>query len=207
MTSNLFLELFGTQALSDDERFYFRYVDRMISQNRDEWLSNAKPAHAVYIMARFFDHACETIRIFTGNLKTHQDDFPVWGNAGVIAAAKRFLGNPGTQLLVVTEESDLDAESTESHPLIAALIKFADSDEAKGRAVVATAHANAIKFLNDHDACRHFMLMDNTAIRLETDPEKTQAHVNFGNEKFADGYADLFDKVLFGMGYQKLVIN
>ena len=175
----------------DEELFYFDYVDWMIRERRNEWLSNAKPEHAVYIMRKFFENATEKIRVFTGRLKQYKGDISVWADPDVIEAARGFLNKSGTQLLIVSEDGEID---NEPHPFIQTLRDFAG----QGKMQIRTADKVSIRFLKKHDICRHFVLMDNRGIRLETDPSKTQAHVNFNmNKSYSETYGWVFDEVLF----------
>lgn len=185
----------------DDERVYFDYVDWMILTNRDEWMSNARPDHAVYIMKKFFENANEKVRVFTGKLNQKQDGVDVWADAGVIEAARIFLSGPGTQLLVVADEGKIDAESPWAHPLLGALRSFAG----QGKLKIRSASKVSTDFLDKHDLRKHFILMDNRGIRLETNQEKTKAHVNFNSKRIIkEQYGWIFDDVLFSVGQSLL---
>lgn len=194
-----------TAPSPENERVYFDYVDWMILTNRDEWMSNAKPEHAVYIMQKFFENATERVRVFTGKLKQQQDDVAVWSDQGVIQAAHEFLSKARTQLLIVADERKIDAEYPNLHPFLHTLRKFAGQSN---KMQIRSANKVSIDFLDKHDLRKHFMLMDNRGIRLETNQEKTKAHVNFNNKRTVEEqYSWIFDDVLFSVGHPLFPAN
>ena len=193
---------------NEEEVFYFRYVDEMVRSERDEGLSNAKPEHAAYIIRKCLEGATEKVRVFTGRLKQHKDDIAVWADNGVIEAAREFLGKPDTQLLVVAEEGNIDADAPNAHPLIRELTNAKERGGLMGKLLIRTADKVSVKFLKERDLCRHFVLMDNRGIRLETNPAKTQAHVNFNmNKSYSEAYGWVFDEVLFDVAQPFLRIQ
>ena len=97
---------------------------------------------------------------------------------------------PGSVLKIVSERDlDVDRENNESeedHPFI----KGIRSANIKGELYL-------YRFEHDSpDNLRHFMVMDDHALRFEANHVYTRASVNFNNKKFAGICINTFDKYL-----------
>ena len=189
---------FDETTWSDEDRSYFEYVSRMLDEERETWFSNGKPDHAVYLIAEFFKRADKNVRLFTNQMtRETQDGFPIYANPGLIDALKDFLAREGTYFSVITEQS-LDKEDDKTdHPLVSAIKDLKKDGKMVGKLEIRQAIPNIIRLFKEHDICNNFIVMDQRAIRLETDPMKVKAHINFGNKKVSKMYIDIFDKYLW----------
>ena len=189
---------FDETTWNDEDRSYFEYVSRMLDEERETWFSNGKPDHAVYLIAEFFKRADKNVRLFTNQMtRETQDKFPVYANPGLIDALKAFLSREGTCFSVITEGSlDKEGDKTD-HPIVRAIKDFKKDGKLIGKLEIRQAIPNIISLFKEQDICNNFIVMDQRAIRLETDPDEVKAHVNFGSKKVSKVYIDIFDKYLW----------
>ena len=180
-----------------EEKVYLENAERLLASGQTGWIANGRPEHAAFLIAKFFEYAKEAVRIFSGGL-TRADKktgYEIYANQGIIDALMDFLSKPGKKCSIILEEG-LDLDDEGEHPMIEAVKKLDTKGEMKGEFKLATASDEILKLLRKHKACTHFMLMDERALRLETNQERVKAHVTFGETDTSEVLAKLFDMVL-----------
>ena len=182
---------FDPVTWGDEDTAYFGAIDVALRNKDKRYISNGRPEHAAFLVHRFLENAVGVVRIYSGSLSRTLNEIDVYGNPHIIAAAKDFLGKNGRILVVVQNELDLPSGGgIEDHPFVG-LVK---DIQRKGSLVVK--RAGDTDGLSDY----HWMVMDESAYRLETDIKSAIAHANFGTPKVAMQLAQLFDSVLFENG-------
>ena len=179
--------IFPVRTATEEERLYFNMVDSAFEVNQEKTISNGQPAHAVYLLYKLLTGARRRIVIYTGQLKRTLDGVLAYGDPALAKAAVRFLERPGTELSVaVAGELDVNCGFTNAtdHPFVKTIVEAAD--RIKGT-------------FNLYDASEaatfeyHFAVMDEKAFRVEVDTRNAQAYASFGDTKFAQTLARVFD--------------
>ena len=190
---------FDPDTWTEEERFYFEYVDEKLDAKENVGISNGKPIHAVYLIEGFLSRATQQVRLFSGKLsRTSESGTPIYADPHVAAAALKFLSKEGSRLTVVLEKDiDVEAEqSVEDHPLVNEILAAKERNEVAGTFELCQISDEALQFLDRHEVHNHLMILDEQAYRIETDLEEFKAHVNFGDTKSAGILANLFDKCI-----------
>lgn len=194
------LDPFDDSTWSDDQRWYFDHVDQALEAHENVIISNGKPEHAVFLIHRFLSNAKAVVRLFSGKLSQTYGNVQIYGNAHVSDAASKALGE-GVDIRIVLEDSiDAEHEEAENHPLVRLAREMDAAGTLKGSLRIYKASAKAHEFLDDFRY--HWMTMDDRAYRLETEPEKAKAHVNFGDSDMVSSLSDIFDNVLLSDGVE-----
>ena len=192
---------FDPNTWTEEERFYFEYVDKKLKAKENVGISNGKPIHAVYLIERFLRQATQQVRLFSGKLsRAAESGTQIYADPHVAAAALKFLSKEDSRLTVVLEK-DIDVaprQSVKDHPLVNEILTAKERNEVAGTFELCKIDNDQLDFLNKQKANSHFMVLDKRAYRIETDPnpEKLTAYVNFGDTKSAGILADLFDKCI-----------
>ena len=192
------LDPFNPDTWNEREKTYFDKVDQAIEQRTNLLFSNGMPEHAVYLIEKFFTNAREIVRLFTGSLSRTVGPVEVYGNPSVATAVRKMLTRR-VQLRVVLQ-SEIDVRSDETwvdHPLVRIERKMKEDGTLRGLLDMRQASPDSIEHLKKFKFLNHWMVMDKTAYRLETDVRRAVAHVNFGDADMAGALADIFDDVLF----------
>lgn len=172
---------------TEEEQAYFDMID---AAQRDadpsKVISNGMPAHAVYILYTFLKNAEKAVRICTGRLARTFDGVLAYASPSLIASTKSFISKPGTKLsIIIRDDADVDVgQQLADHPLLAPL----GGEINQGRVRVSKMQCDT-----EMDFDRHFIVMDDTALRIEFNTEKAEAFVTFGDSLFAGNLARLFD--------------
>lgn len=193
---------FDEETWTESERFYFDYVERMLDEGANVVVKNGRPIHAIYLIEAFLRKAKNTVRLFSGTLRQRTDELEIYSDSHVVAAARNFLSRSGTDMRIVLENPiDLmEGQRMEDHPMIDTAYWLRDEGRMGGAFRVRRARKDNIRFLRREKFCHHMVIIDERAYRLETDPEKFKAHVNFGDEKTAGKLSQVFDRILFDSG-------
>ncbi len=177
---------------------YKTVIDRALAAKADLVISNAKPDHASYIVAKFLENAERVVRIYSTSLprftEVDGDEVPVFASADVVNAARDFLTKDDTILMVLTDNDlDLDLDEQGEHPLIRAITNMQqETNDLRGTLWIAKAPPGAgARFAHGG----HWQVMDTGAYRLEHDPDNQDAHVNFGSPEIAGNLARIFNNV------------
>lgn len=173
---------------------YRTLIDRAFASKADLVISNAKPDHATYTMAKFLDNAERVVRIYLKSLprfaEMHGTAVPVFASDDVLHAARSFLSKEDTVLMILTDD-DLDADDQDEHPLVRLATEMQQRpDELGGTLWIAKAPPGMGAKYGDGG---HWQVMDTAAYRLEHDAASKRAHVNFGAPEVAGELARAFN--------------
>jgi len=192
------LDPFDPETWTKDEREYFHAVDEALAGSIDQIISNGKPQHAAYLLEKFLAHAQQVVRIFSGRLARTVNGVEVYGNAQVLAAAERLLKQGASLRIVLEEGIDLrTGETVTDHPVERLACRLRNDGTMKGVLDMRQASKDSLDHLKSRDFKYHWMVMDESAYRLETDLRKAKAHANFGDGEMAGKLARIFDRLLF----------
>ena len=201
---------FDPGTWDDDDRLYFEHVDRMLEKRRNTLIGNSQPLHAVYLINAVLRSATKTFRLFSGSLKQNHSgdqDMPIYSAPEVIASACGLLGKPESRLDILLE-NDIDVgerQSAHDHPLVKAIRDLPDSDRL-GSFRLHKADDHVIKRLQQAEICDHLMVVDERAIRLETEHSGARAFANFGDSDMGRQFAEFYDKVIWKNSVQLIRI-
>jgi len=184
------MSVFDKNQWTVEQRRYFEYIHRCALLSKDQWISNGKPSHAIFLVGKFLELATSKVRILSGSLKRESDietvgnggKLPIYADTGLLDRVENFLTqDEGVELSIITERPiDLPPEAElAEHPLIKRVLSLKEQGRLKGRF--------ALRQLSYPDAFvksfgHHFAVMDQDAYRLETDTDNAKAVANFGRE-------------------------
>ena len=192
------LDPFDHATWSEGERYYFEHADDALKHKTDVLISNGKPEHAVFLTHRFFVHAEYQIRLFSGTLSRKYGNVHIYGNQHIVDALRQLLSDIKSINIVLERPIDVDSDqSADDHPIVRTASELKQEGRLRGTLEIRQANQDALDFLRTHNFLYHWMVMDETAFRLETDIAHTQAHANFGDFNMAATLARLFDRVLY----------
>ena len=113
-------DAFDESTWTDGERRYFKIIDDALANGDDMQISNGKPQHAVYLLAKFLENASHSINMFSGRLSRYLDDgsVPAFADPHVLASARGFLERDATLRVVLEGEPDVGpgTQDPERHP-------------------------------------------------------------------------------------------
>lgn len=177
----------GTAAAED--RAYFRLIDDALKYKANRKIKNSKPAHAVYILNKFFSCARGDVRIYTGRLSRSIGALRAYADPEIIGSAIEFLRREDSRLsIVIMGEPDVDpGQPIGSHPLLAAI---AEAEGIRGTVRVARGDPGEWK-----EFPYHFMIMDSEAVRIEFDGNCTDAATRFGDAHFVGRLVRVFEEL------------
>ena len=195
---------FNDALWTPSQKDYVKLVGDAVRGRGCASFSNEGPFHAAHIIRAFFIRATSEVRIFSGRLRTHgelenrenaEGDPPrkmkIYADGRILSAVGAFLADKGTKLRIVVEEEELDG-GTENHPLVKKLNALQDDNKLRGSCKIASL-PEAEKTVGR----LHMVVMDRAAYRLETDHDKAEALVGFGDDFVAGRLIDVFDKSLW----------
>lgn len=185
---------------SEDEKLYFENVDWFLEKSSNNDLSNGKPSHAVYIINALLKRTTKKLRIFSGQLKLRSSDdmryggLPLWSDTAVVKSIVNFLsGGSGRSIEIVVEKS-VDG-GWEKHPIVKAVKELKKEGKLKGSLSLRQLKPDQMKSFKENKIPYHFVVSDDCAYRLETDTQKAEAIVNFGDCNVANTLSRVFDDV------------
>lgn len=164
---------------------YFKLIDRCASERKDLEISNAKPEHARYLIKKLFSIASRNVRLYTGRLDQKSDrsaGLLIYAWDDLIREVISFLSLKDARLdILVQKEIDGDKE----HPLI---------QEIRNKGLFGKVNIKQVNRTDPFaDTPTHFMTVDASAFRLETDDERTEAVANFWNPRLTKRLNSVFD--------------
>lgn len=118
--------IFLSGNTTEEEQEYFRLIDEIAGKQESRIISNGRPAHAVYLLYKFFHCARHKIGICTGRLLQElpgkTDSVLAYADPALARAAIHFLGRENTELSIIVADKDgLDTDGQpESHPFLKA---------------------------------------------------------------------------------------
>lgn len=168
---------------------YKALIDRVANDREDKVIGNSSPDHAAYIIRKLLETASKAVRICTGSLSQTFGGVPIYRDKGIIDAAMLFLTKPATRMSIIVADS---IDGGEEHPLLKRVSGSAGADRCKVLQLQADAKdkAKLVPF--------HFSVADDIAYRLEPDPQRVEAIVNFGDRSIAAALASFFDDLAEG---------
>ena len=193
---NAVVDPFDPPTWGVEDKAYFDAIDAALENKDKRYISNGRPEHAAFLVHRFLKNAEQTVRIYSGSLSRSLDGVDVYGAAHIVEAAQAFLGRGGRIQIVVQNGVDSPSgESIEAHPFLRSA-EGVEQGEGKRQGSLVVKKATVSNALTAY----HWMVMDESAYRLETDIESAKAHANFGTPKVATQLAQLFDELLYVSG-------
>lgn len=168
---------------------YKALIDRVANDHEDKVIGNSSPDHAAYIIRKLLETASRAVRICTGSLSQTFGGVPIYRDTGIIDGVMSFLDKPDTVMSIIVSDS---IDGGDEHPLLQRISGSAVADRCKVLRLRADAKdkAKLVPF--------HFSVADHIAYRLEPDPKKVEAIVNFGDRSIATALASFFDDLAEG---------
>ena len=192
------LDPFDPGTWSESEKVYFDRVDSALALQTNLLFSNGLPAHAVYLIEKFLTNAKKKVRLFSGSLRRTVGGVDVYGNPRIAKAVEKMLAGGVSLQVVLHNAIDVDVKGTWiDHPLVRIADRLNKVGGVSGSLDIRQSSQDSIEHLRRYKFLNHWMVMDRTAYRLETDIRRAKAHVNFGDGEMASALADIFDNVLF----------
>ncbi|MXY54208.1 MAG: hypothetical protein F4Y86_16995 [Gammaproteobacteria bacterium] len=196
MTTQRDFDAFDASTWNESERTYFEIVNGALKAQENLTISNGKPQHAVYLLRTFLANAKRSLRMYSGALARYIDGGHVaaFDNPHVLHAAETMLTRPNATMAVMIEQS-LDVEeggSPDDHPLIRLAKRMKSERRLRGNLEISQATEAVKSALKEADFRHHWMVMDGSAYRLETDPSLARATVNFGDPRSARALDTMF---------------
>ena len=183
--------IFPTDKMGGFEKSYFKMIDKVMADDKEELVSNGRPAHAIYLLYKFLKAAEQSVQITSGRLTRKENGWKAWSEKKLAETAISFLSKPGTSLeIVIMDKSGIDVDAgqePETHPFIRA-IKDAEDQIRGAVSVVQLATEDDSRFYR-----KHFCIMDKKHVRVETDPGEIKAFVSFNDKEFGELLASSFD--------------
>ena len=185
--------------------FYRSYLDDMIDRGVDAEVSNAEPDHMAYALTKMLEGARQSVRIFPSDVNDLAES-GIYGNDGVMSAARTLLSKEGARLLVVLPPCPTSSEATQAH-FLRTIADLADRGAIAGTMEVRMASPDAAEFLEENDFIHPMVVMDESAYRIQGNGEHNAAFVNFGNARDARRLAGFFDDVLYDQGQVLMAVG
>ena len=188
------LDPFNSTTWSDNERAYFQSVETACREGRNTPISNGLPEHAAFIIRLFLANAQRTVRLVSGGLPVkYQDRVPVFGSFYVVAAAMDFLTRPKSEFQIILHGELSDVSTIDNHPLVWMAKRLGEEGRLTGTLTVKQLSNSWERALREGDMLWHWMTMDESAYRIESDIEEPAAVVNFGEPEYTMELAGMFD--------------
>lgn len=176
----------GSSKTSSDFYNYYKLIEDCAENKKDLIISNGLAEHAVYLMTAMFRYAKNHIRLFSGELpdevRRESQTIKIYSNEELLMAAENFLRMEGSRLDILVQEG----ENFESRIFIQTLKKKHEEGVIKGSVNLKISEALC-------GISSHFMVIDNSGYRLETDHNHTKAVANFGDSNTARKLGEIFN--------------
>lgn len=208
------MSIFIPGQRTPEQQVYAELVDKLSFGRENKEISNGKPEHAVYLIARLFAVARSKVRLYSDHLKHAAHIVPsdesskkidIYGAHEVISNAANFLLKEGTSLEIVVEN---DLANLATHPLVKALQKVQESGGFSNKVHIKKLTEEAHQALITAKFDYHFMVADDNAYRIETDenPINFKARANFNDTEYGSGLVRMFDSFHFENSKEVLAI-
>lgn len=160
---------------------YREYVNKCAGNRYDDIIPNSNLNHAKILIAAFFSHAENIIRIFSSRLHSN-----IYEDNEVVKNAHHFLQNDKSRKIVILLQEINEANKNElaDHHLMKICQEFPQQCELKTVAE------------SDKNITSHFVIMDEIGLRFCPDKEGTSAFATFNQPKAATNLVQQF-KLLF----------
>ena len=173
------------------ERSYFEQIDLALRGKSDMLIGNGRPAHALYLIDKFFANATTQVRLFSGCLKQEAQGIKLYASPHIHRTMEALIERGGRLSIMLEEDIDAPNGNAREHPLIEAALAIDDSDSLQLR----KAAKSSVDHLKEADYHHHWTVMDDWAFRLEIDIEKYRAAACFGRPDVAKALASIFDRM------------
>lgn len=168
----------------DAERIYFEFVDRASEAAQYRVISNGQPGHAAYLIYTFLKNARERLRLYCGSLRQDVDGVKVYADPAICKEAVSFLARGGKLDVLVEDDIHVgEGQAPRDHPLLAAIIQAGHEGDL------------TLKRVMNPKPDIHFLVVDESAVRIETDKEKAKALANFHDVQFSQRAIQVFDQL------------
>lgn len=170
---------------------YYGIVDEAFVSKHQRLISNGRPEHAAYLLGKFFQNAESRISLFSGKLAQNVRGVKAFASDNIITAARRFLQRPGSELdVILANPIDVaEGEDPTDHPFVSGIQYESDWGFLRGRFDLRQAAE-----VDRHGY--HFLVMDETACRVETDTDKVEAVVALHDAELCVLARSAFDRML-----------
>ena len=188
---------FDETTWNDKDRYYYRYLNRMLNKGLDAQISNADPQHAAYLFRELLTRTKKFMRLFTGELSAGRSR-EIFESPEIAYAANRMLSQDQRRLIIVVDEAPKQViRCWEDQILMRSIRKSRNQGNLVGKLEIRLANAEATAFLKERNHYYPLMVMDDSAYRVETGAPLIPAHANFGDTKGAREYVAFFGDVLY----------
>ena len=195
------MSIFNPAERTPEEAVYCEGVDNLIAKRIDAEISNGKPRHAVYLIAKLFGMANNKVRLYSDHLEhtvaitdesSPESELDIYGNSEVVDRVANFLGNKDTEVAIVVEN---DITNIKTHPLYKRIQALVNAKQLFGKFEIRKLTEDAKYSLIQADFGNHFFVSDDRAYRLERDTDESsyKAQANFNNKETAGKLLSLFD--------------
>lgn len=164
---------------SNEYNDYIALIDKCAETSENFPIPNSEPRHAAYLIKTLFKKARSAVRIFTGELFEI-----VYGDKDLREEAREFLRRDENNSIEIAYQKSLDIDNSS---LIQTIL---NDKQKKGSLKIFNANIEKYQGFNNH-----FVVMDNTAFRFETDHANTKAMANFGDPANARKLVNIFDLI------------
>jgi len=162
----------GMNAIVDDLSEYRARVVHARVTDSSETIHNSSDRHAAVLIEQLFVAAKQRARVVCRRLNA-----AVWGAPLVIAAASRFLAQPGARLEIIV--GDPESVDFATHPFLVEFAKLSNVDiRAMDRSV---------------DPGLDLFVVDEKAYRFEPDPNVPIARASFNREEIGKTLVSIFE--------------
>lgn len=183
-TARLLLPPDAVDEMTQEEAAYYSSIDEAAENRSDKVFENGHPYHALYLIYKLTSIAKKHLRIYTGRLGQHWEQFePLFRNKVLIARIDSAL-KAGVEVSILVEDQSVDLKT---HP-IAAL-------EHHKKFSLHHLHSADREALERANYNRHFAVADTEAYRLEffDNEDSVTADASFCGAELARTLASVFD--------------
>lgn len=174
-----------SQPADHDTKLYFELIDRLAKKPKDLLVSNGLPEHAAYLIFTLLENAKKNIALYTSTLAKAIGGVRIFSDTNIINAAVNFLETPNTTLQILVSDQLELAEGLEpkDHPFVNAIVS---DKNVHGSFGISRISDDSMKFQYP------FLVVDESAFRVELEPSEARAVANFNEPKFATRLNKLF---------------
>jgi|GEM_PF-2931605 len=175
-----------TNVLNDVE--YDESVARFAKKRMNMEFNNKGVSHAVTVVKNLLDTAENSVKMFSEQLNSTVAD-----NHLFLESLKKYIESGKTFELLLEKIPD---KQNRSKALNMVLEYSSKSDNNVKHKIIS---ADSLRdmgahFSNKDKIAYHFIVVDNRAFRVETDPQEFKATCNFNDPDVAGAFSKLFDK-------------
>ena len=186
---------FNAATWSESERDYFNSVARVFRDREDMLVSNAQPAHVAYLVKLLIVNAERKLRLVSGGLPLTLQGTKIFGSYDIVAAVMEFLSRSDTVFQILVHGDLEGVVDISDHPNVWATENLRARNQLRGILKIQQLSNSWEQIMRDNEMLWHWMTMDESAYRLESDIKKRAAIANFGEPDYARDLAAAFDAI------------